>query len=63
LVGAGDAGAVLREKRNAACPQEIELGRELALVERAVGAGDGAAAAWTISASGIIPLPPIPQKK
>ena len=40
LVRTGQAAAVLREKRDAAAAQKVELGGGPALVERAVGAGD-----------------------
>ena len=63
LVGAGQARAVLRMQHHAARAQELEPGAVAALVQRAVRALTSAPRAWTISASGVIPLPPTPQKK
>ena len=64
LAGAGEAAAVLRVEAMPLAAQIVELGGGPALVERPVGARHlGAAGRGRSTASGSMPLPPMPQKK
>ena len=63
LVGAGEAAAVLREEGDALRSQEFELGPSRPW--SSIRSEPATVAPWprTIIASGIMPLPPMPEKK
>ncbi len=63
LIGSPDAAAILRMQQHAARPQEIKSLGIAPLIERAVGTLDPPAPGLDDQRQGVMPLPPMPQKK